>query len=551
MIIISYGFTLNQRKTDILIIGAGGAGARAAIEAARQGKQVVLTCRSPLGRGGLTPTARGGYHAAVLPGDSPAIHAEDLIAMGCCLNDRPLVYALTEEALPQARMLEQFGARINWEIPSKPHEPQMRHARSLFVPGKEVIAALRKEIQRHSAISLLEDYLAFRLLTRDGEVVGALLFNIAEGSVTVCESKATILATGSLGEIYPLTAQEPMGIPTGSTGSGYVLAGMAGADLVDMEMVQFAAVPTHPRLIQEMRFLPWAALRNGSGEEFLPPNLGEYSHEAAQAIFRELREGRGPVTLDLRGKNPPDRFRHPLVKQQSGFLRECGVTAHQRQVSIGVGALYMMGGVHINERCETSVPGLYAAGEVAASVHGARRVGGNAFPEMVVFGRRAGEYAAREAEKKKNIPEASNGQIQEGLECVSRIIAGNRGDIAPRELRERTRSLMGEHAHVIRNGQGLKTALAELEKMEKELPFVGIKAAAGLTYNLKLLEALDVNWLVTSARIVCQAALLREESRGFHCREDFPGESDAWLRHTSVRRVGEGWVGDSKPITGC
>lgn len=399
--IITYGLTLKKIKMDVLIIGTGGARARAAVEAARTGRQVVLVCRSPLGKGGLTPTANGGYHAAVSPGDSPEIHAEDLIAMGRNLNDRNLVYVHTQEALEQAKRLEEFGARINWEVPPKPHEPQMRCPRSLFVPGKEVLSALQKQLKKCSNVLLLGDHLALQLLIVDGEVVGALLFNIREGNVTVCESKATVLATGSLGEIYPPTAQELMGISTGSIGSGHILAGRAGADLVDMEMIQFAAVPVSPSLIKEMRRLPWAPMQNAEGKDFLPLNLGEYSHDTAQTIYREIKEGREPLIMDLRDKKPPGHFRHPMAGQRNKYLTEFGATPCQQAVTVGLGALYMMGGVHINECCETSVPGLFAAGEVTGNIHGARRCGGNAFTEMIVFGARAGKYAAHEAGEKR------------------------------------------------------------------------------------------------------------------------------------------------------
>ena len=415
----------------MLIIGAGGAGARAAVEAAQMGKQVTLVCRSPLGRGGLTPTANGGYHAAVVPGDSPTIHAEELVSVGCGLNDRNLVRVLTEESLQEARFLEERGARVNWQVPSKPHDPEMRHARSLFIPGKEILSALRRHLGKQSNVQVLEDVLAIQLLTRDGEVVGAFLFDIRRGSVVVSESKTTLLATGSLGEVYPLTAQEPMGIPTGSTGSGYVLAGWAGAELVDMEMIQFTPVPVVPRIIQGMRFLPWSHVRNGEGREFLLPGVSEYSHETAQAVSRELREGRGPVTMDLRGQKAPVHSRHPLAAQRNERIEEFGATPYQRPIELGVGALFMMGGVHINERCETSVPGLYAAGEVSGNVHGARRVSGNAFPEMLVFGARAGRFAAQEAHKKRVVPEAPEDQIRAGMDYLSNLCQGRVGDIAP------------------------------------------------------------------------------------------------------------------------
>ena len=539
---------INRIETDVLIIGAGGAGARAALEAAQTARNVTLVSRSPLGKGGLTPTANGGYHAAVWPGDSPAIHAEDLITMGCNLNDRNLVDVLTREALEQAQILEKLGAAVNWDVPAKPQEPQMRYPRSLFVPGREVLTALNRQLKKCVNVSIREDHLALHLFRVEGKVAGALLFDIAAGSLTVCTSRATIMATGSLGEIYPLSAQEPMGLPTGSTGSGYILAGLAGADLVDMEMIQFVSIPLQPPLVVGMRCLPWAPLKNVAGEEFLPPDAGEYSHEAALAVYGEILAGRGPLLMDLRDRKPVAHFRHPLFGQRSRHLRKFGVTPFQRPVTVGTGALFMMGGVHINERGETAVPGLYAAGEVAGNVHGARRVSGNAFPEMIVFGARAGKYAAREAAQDKAFPAIPQSQLDETQGFLSALVAGRQSGISPREVRQKTRLIMGAYANLVRNGEGLRTALNELGELEQNLSSMSLKPAAGLCFNTGLLDAIDARWLVATARVVCQAALLREESRGFHFRADFPVERDNWLKHTLVRRVGADWVGGTKAV---
>lgn len=252
--------------------------------------------------------------------------------------------------------------------------------------------------------------------------------------------------------------------------------------------------------------------------------------------------------MDLRGREAPAHARHPLAGQRNKQLKEFGVTPYQRAVSVGLGSLFMMGGVHINERCRTSLPGLYAAGEVAGNVHGARRVAGNAFTEMIVFGARAGKYAAREAEGKARYPDAPREQIQACLEYLADIVEEKRRDIAPGELRRKARAVMGTHAHAVRNGPGLQTALDELGNLEKDLPFVTVRSAGGFGHHAGLLEALDLRWLLAASRIVCRAALIREESRGFHFREDFPAERQAWAKHTVVRRAGGDWLADTKPV---
>lgn len=532
-------------NAELLVIGAGGAGARAALEAAIAGVQVALVCRSPLGKGGLTATANGGYHAAVWPGDSPATHANDLTVAGRYLNDQNLVRILTEEAAQQARRLEELGARVDWSVPPKPAEPEMSYPRSLFIPGKEVLGTLGRHLRKQGNVTLLEDYLLVRLLTGESGVGGAVFFNQREGNIVACASKATILASGSLGEIYPLTAQEPMGVPTGSTGAGYVMAGLAGADLVDMEMIQFTIMPVAPPLIRGMRSLPWGPLLNGSGEEFIPPGVGPYSHEAARAVWHEIEAGRGPVYMDLRDKGPVAGERHPLAAMRNKQLRQMEATPYQCPVEIDVGVLFMMGGVHINERCETGVPGLYAAGEVSANVHGARRVSGNALPEIMVFGARAGRYAAQAVQRQKTAPRVLMEQVDEARSLLEEFRREKEG-IAPQEIRQTLRATMGKQANVVRDGSGLTAALHEIEKLEDNLEQV--RAGGPLQYNLNLVEAIDLWSMVQVAQIVCKAALAREESRGFHYRKDFPEEIQNPPEHTVVRRTGKTWVAGKKAV---
>jgi len=528
--------TIETIRTDVLIIGAGGAGARAAVEAAGMGRQVVLACRAPVGKGGLTPTGNGGYHAAVWPGDSPEIHAEDLIALGCDLNDRNLVRVLTEQALQEARTLESLGAAVDWEVPPKPSDPRMRYPRSLHIPGREILTALKRHLKKQKNVWLLEDHLALELLTDDGRAAGAIFFNSRQGNLVVCESKATVLAAGSMGEVYPLTAHEPMGIPTGSTGSGYVMAGSAGAELIDMEMIQFTIMPVIPPLISGMRCLPWMPLLNAEGREFLPPGLGAYSHEAARLIWQELAEGRGPVHMDLRGKDPVVRRRRSAARRRSALLKAFEATPYQRPIEIGLGVLFMMGGVRINERCETAVSGLYAAGEVAANVHGAKRVPGNAFTEMIVFGARAGKFAAEAAKKMKSAREADKHQIEGVRDYLARLTESGNGDVTPQEIRLAVRSAMGEYAHMGRRKEGLIKALEKLENAKQVLGNIRINVSGGLKFDHGLMDGIDLRWLVHCAEIICRSALLRQESRGFHFRTDFPGEKGEWLKHTVVRR---------------
>jgi succinate dehydrogenase/fumarate reductase flavoprotein subunit len=522
---------VEKYRADVLIIGAGGAGLRAAVEAAKAGVSVMIVSRAPVGRGGLTATANGGYHAAMWPGDSPAIHAEDMIDAGSSLNDRNLVQALTEESPARAKELESFGVAVDWNIPPKPAEPEMRFPRSLFIPGKEMLLVMGKMLAKQSNVKILEDYLLLRFLKNETGVTGAVFFDIRKGGLSVVSCKAVILASGSYGEIYPKAAQEPLGVRTGSTGIGQIAAAEAGADLADLEMTQFASVPVDPVTILGMRCLPWSPMTNDKGETFLPDGRGPYSFHVAQAIWKEYNEGRGPVWMDCQGQTPPSGGRHMVAVHRGKYLGEIGATPYRRKVQVGLGALFCMGGIHINERCETGVPGLYAAGEVSANAHGGRRISGSALPEIIVFGARAGQFAAEFCKKSRAVPDVPPGQVDE-MKSLIEGLAGKKGGREPQQIRDSLKAVMGKYAYIERDKTGLAEGMDELDKLEKCLG--DLSTGETLQYNLNLTAALDVRSLIKISKAVCLAALQREESRGFHYRADFPQENKT-AEHTVVR----------------
>jgi succinate dehydrogenase/fumarate reductase flavoprotein subunit len=536
----------NERfKTEVLIIGAGGAGLRAAIEAARADVSVTIVSRAPVGKGGLTATANGGYHAAVWPGDSPEIHAEDMIEAGEYLNDRNLVKVLAEESPVRAKELESFGMAVDWNIPPTPAEPEMRFPRSLFIPGKEMLSGMGKFLARQPNVKILEDYLLTRFLKNDGGVTGAVFYNIRTGGITLISAKAVILASGSYGEVYPKAAQEPLGVRTGSTGIGHLAAAEAGADLVDMEMVQIVPVPVEPVTILGMRCLPWSPLVNARGETFLPIGRGPYSFHVARSIWKEYDEGRGPVYMDCTDQKPPSGpGRHAVAASRGKYLGEIGATPYKRRVQVGLGALFAMGGIHINERCETGVPGLFAAGEISAGVHGGRRVSGSALPEIIVFGARAGQFAAEYSRKGKAIPDAVTEQAEEDRALINSL-TGKKGGCEPQKIRNSVKELMGNFAYIERNGKGLSKALEALDRLEAECG--ELSPGAVPAYNLNLVAALDARSLVKISKVVCTAGLLREESLGFHYRSDFPKAKET-VEHTAVRIQGDALSAGTKPV---
>jgi len=412
-------------------------------------------------------------------------------------------------------------------------EPEMSYARSLIIPGKEMLLVMGKMLAKNPAVKILEDYLLLRFLRDDSGVSGAVFFDIRKGGIAAVSCKAVILASGSYGEIYPGPAQEPMGVRTGSTGTGQAAALEAGADLVDMEMTQFAMVPVDPQIVLGLRCLPDAPMTNARGENFLPKGKGSYSFEVGHAIWKEYNEGRGPVQMDLReqGHPPAGKARHFLFPHKGQYLGSIGATPYRRIIHVGLGALFTMGGIHINERCETGIPGLYAAGEVSANVHGARRVSGNALSEIIVFGARSGQFAAEYSRKRGAFPDIKTAEIDE-MKALVHGLASKKDGQEPEKIRNSVKSIMGQYAFVERDKKGLTKALEELNKLEKELG--DISAGSIMQYNLNLVAALDLRSMVTISKIVCMAALAREESRGFHYRSDFPKEKET-AEHTVIR----------------
>jgi len=254
--------------------------------------------------------------------------------------------------------------------------------------------------------------------------------------------------------------------------------------------------------------------------------------------------------MDLRGREASVRRRHPATQRRAALLKRFGVTPYQREVEVGLGALFMMGGVHINARCETVVAGLYAAGEVSANVHGAKRVPGNAFTEMIVFGARAGTFAAQAAGKMPTVPEAPQRQLARVRDDLKRLIRPANDGAASREIRRKVRAVMGEYAHMIRDAAGLQRALAELQGLEKELPLVKADMRSGLKYNQSLIDCIDLRANIACAQAVCRAALARGESRGFHFRSDFAEERPEWQQHTVIRwSAKSGFESSVKPVS--
>lgn len=537
--------------TDVLIIGAGGAGCRAAIEAANRNVNVTILCKELFGKA-PTIMAEGGYNAvlnSVEKGDSWQWHLYDTVKGGAWINDQRLVEVLVKEAPDRIYDLEEYGAvfdrteegRINQRRYGK-----QTHIRTCFVGdriGHEVMATLIEEIRRLE-IQIFEELFSTRLLVEGGRVVGVAALDIKNGDFYAFRAKSTILASGGGGRIYEVTTNA-----RGATGDGYAMGYSAGATLLDMEMVQFhptgMVYPASHRgiLVTEALRAEGALLFNKGKERFMEryePKKLELAgrDEVAVAIAREIMEGRGSkedgVYLDATRISPGViEARLPTMLDQ--FLK-LGIDIRKEPVEVAPTVHHFMGGLLVDEKGETSLKGLYAAGEIAGGVHGANRLGGNGLAATQVFGRLAGAAAAESA-KKADLPRLDRDQIFAIFKHVHGFLDRKEGTRAP-SLRRQLQNLMWSNVGIFRTEYGLTEARDWILRSKGKVGSLYVENKAS-RYNWEWVEALEVENMLLVAEMVVRGALERKESRGAHRRLDFSNPNDAeWWVNILIGDVG-------------
>lgn len=537
-------------ESDVLVIGGGGAGSRAAIEAARQRENVVLVNKGPVGKSGLTVMGGGGI-AVVLgnePKDSPDVHFMDTVLQGYNLNDQNLVEALVTDAPRRAwKELEEWG--VKGPISNYLHKVGHSHKRGLFIRGYPVMMALRRELLRYTNIRIIEDCIITKLLTCNGKISGATGLDIRKGEFLTFKVKSVVLATGGLGNLYSLSTQSAHNITGEALGTGVALAYRTGAELIDMEMIQFyPSVIVYPLVVRGLSLsyeivmgMLDGRMYNSKGEEFLK-NQPLVRDIVTKRVYEQIRKGscseHGGVYLDI--SNAPhskDEIEKTLSQWLHNYkhIKLLGIDFTKQPMEIKPAPSFSCGGVRINEEAKTSIAGLYAAGEVDGNVHGANRLAGNAFPEFLVFGARAGKYSAQAA-KAMEMPEMDWKIIENEREKIFALLEPKPEGIRPIELKAKIQKVMSAHVGYSRSKGGLERIISKLAAMKKydvpRIQVVNIK-----TYNIEWSEAIEVSLMLETAEIISKSAILRAESRGCHQREDYPERDDKnWLRHTIVRR---------------
>ena len=578
--------TYETHDYDVLVIGAGGAGLRAAIEASAGGVKVGLLCKSLLGKA-HTVMAEGGIAAAlsnVDDRDSWKVHFADTMRGGQYVNNWRMAELHAREAPDRVRELEAWGAlfdrtpdgRILQRNFGGHKYPRLAHVGDRT--GLEMIRTLQDH-GIHRGIDVHMEFTVVTLLTDGGRVVGAFGYERERGRFKLFRAKATVLATGGIGRAYRITSNSWEG-----TGDGHALAYLAGAELMDMEFIQF-----HPTgmvwppsvqgiLVTEGVRGEGGVLRNSEGRRFMfddipenyrtqtadnpeegwrytqgdknarrPPELLTRDH-VARCIVREVKGGRGSphggVFLDIawikeKIPNAPDHIRKKLPSMYHQFKELAGLDITTEAMEVGPTTHYVMGGVRVDSDTQMStVPGLFAAGECAAGINGANRLGGNSLSDLLVFGKRAGEHAAIFARKNPG-GRIDERQLDAASKHALRPFDHGQGGENPFKIQQELQGVMQDLVGIVREESEMRRALDGLEALNARAERAGITGHR--EYNNGWHTALDLANLLVVSQAITISALERKESRGGHFRTDYPEKDPAFAAfNIVVRRASDG-----------
>ncbi|WP_296465472.1 FAD-binding protein [Pigmentiphaga sp.] len=558
--------TLHTLETDVLVIGAGGAGMSAAIAVSQAGRLALLADRSLIGRGGATIMAQMTV-AAALGEQGPdhwEYHLRDTLAAGRGLCNEPLARLLCEEGVQAIRLLDRWGVgwARNGERLAQTRAPGHDRPRCVYVDylntGPAVAKTLRAQVAREPGVRRVGDLLIVDLLRKDDRVVGAVALHLATGDPVLVRASATIIATGGLTRLYRRnSASLNMG------GDGFALALRAGARLIDMEFVQFFPIGhLAPRLVgfdpimwDPFRYKLGGKLLNSEGEEFVE-RYGNPAEEqgytttrdaATYAILKEVEAGRGSPSGGAWLS-----FEHvPEPKLRAAFgpiidkLAKAGIDLTKQAIEVAPIAHYHMGGIRVDTDMATDVPGLYAAGEAVGGANGANRLSGNAITEAVTFGLRAGRSAATAAE----------GASAPTLAELKKLAAPTLAALVPRPsgrsepnsaaLINTLQDVMQTHVGPFRTEAGLQHALSALAELRDR---AGETIPGGGPQDPVRLDFLDLRNMLLAAEAVTRCAIARRESRGAHQREDFPAQDDAWTLNQIIAWHDGAWTLATQPV---
>jgi succinate dehydrogenase / fumarate reductase flavoprotein subunit len=565
-------------ECDVMVVGAGGAGLRAAIEASAQGAKTALICKSLLGKA-HTVMAEGGIAAAmgnVYPEDNWEVHFRDTMRGGKMLNNWRMAQLHAQEAPDRVYELERWGALFDrtkdGRILQRPFGGH-KYDRLAHVgdrTGLEMIRTLQQRVVQQGIEVFMECTISG--LLKDGDrISGALGYWREDGGLVLFKARAIVLATGGIGKAFAVTSNS-----WEYTGDGHSLAYWAGADLIDMEFVQFHPTgmvwPPSVRgiLVTEGVRGDGGTLRNSEGERFMFRYIPELflaetadseeeadrwyedkrnnrrtpdllpRDEVARAINSEVKAGRGSphggVYLDIASRRSPEYIRRRLPSMYHQFKQLADVDITKSPMEVGPTCHYMMGGVRVDaDTAASTVPGLYAAGECAGGMHGANRLGGNSLSDLLVFGRRAGEAAAEYAKSLSATPAIDSRDV----DAVAADMLGHfehSGTENPYAIQRDLQQTMHNLVGIIRTESELKEASQEIRAQKERAQHMAVEG--NRQYNPGWHLAMDLHSMLTVSEAITLAAIERKESRGAHTRDDYPKTDADWGQYNVVVRMG-------------
>jgi succinate dehydrogenase / fumarate reductase, flavoprotein subunit len=593
---------IERHHYDVVVIGAGGAGLRAAIEARLTGKKTAIISKSLFGKA-HTVMAEGGAAAAmgnVNSNDNWMVHFRDTMRGGKFLNNFRMAELHAKESPDRIWELETYGAlfdrtrdgRISQRNFGGHEYPRLAHVGDrtgleLIRTLQQKIVSLQQEDKREfgdydARIKVFDETTITELMRENGRIAGAFGYYRESGQFLLFEAPAIVLATGGVGKSYKVTSNS-----WEYTGDGHALALRAGAALINMEFLQF-----HPTgmvwppsvkgiLVTESVRGDGGVLRNSDGKRFMfdyvpdvfrkqyaeteqeadrwytdpdnnrrPPELLPRD-EVARAINSEVKAGRGTpaggVFLDVSSRLPADLIRKKLPSMYHQFRELADVDITAQPMEVGPTCHYVMGGVEVDpDTAAAAVPGLFAAGEVSGGMHGSNRLGGNSLSDLLVFGKRAGEHAAAYAGSLPARPRVAEADVNAAVDAALAPLSRDGGE-NPYTLQQDLQEVMGSLVGIIRRRGELEESLTRLAELKERVAKVG--ATGGRRYNPGWHLALDLRNMLVVSECTARAALEREESRGGHTREDFPRMDPAWRRVNLVCTVdGDEVVLTRKPL---
>ena len=551
---------------DVILVGGGGAGLRAAIAIAETDPTLSVAVVSKVyPMRSHTVSAEGGAAGVIAPGDSLDEHAYDTVSGGDWLCDQDAVEAFVKEAPQELVRLEHWGCPWSREadgrIAVRPFGG-MKRERTWFAADKtgfHLLHTLFQSSLKYTTVCRYDVWFVTRLLEDDGRVQGVVAIDVQSGKIEAITARAVILCTGGCGRIFPFTTNAAI-----KSGDGMALAYRAGAPLKDMEFIQYhpTGLPFTGILITEAARAEGGHLINKDGYRYLQDyNLGTPQprpvfrsmelgprDRLSQAFVKELERGRtidtpyGPVVhLDLRhvGKKTIDA-KIPFVRELC--LKYQNLDPVTELIPVRPVVHYMMGGVHTDINGATPLAGLYAAGETACvSINGANRLGSNSLPELLVFGARAGTAAAEYATRQLEInPRVMAQKTDEHRRLEHDMFGTSRGTLRIADLRDQMQRAMERSAGIYRSGASLSEGVEEMRRLRERYTEIAVEDRSR-TFNTERVNALELGFMLDVADAMLTAALMREESRGAHQRTDFPARDDGrFLAHSLVHRNADG-----------